>query len=147
MIAKDLPPRAQVCESCGSASIGIGRAENIRGQRIYPYYCLDCGFVITQYAGKKKVQSYIRETGLLPIEVKTATQEKIAAGKLDPSDFDHMKPCEVCGNIGDTELHHWAPYHLFGDDCDDWPMSYLCLKHHTEWHKTVTPDMGKAKRV
>jgi len=44
--------------------------------------------------------------------------------------------CEVRGcNDTYTELHHWAPRHLF-EDYEDWPTSYLCLaKHHPEWHK------------
>lgn len=34
------------------------------------------------------------------------------------------QPCEVCG-APETELHHWAPVHLF-DDANAWPMGYLC---------------------
>lgn len=50
--------------------------------------------------------------------------------------------CSVFGcHIRATEHHHWAPYHLFGNDANYWPMSYLCKEHHAEWHKKVTPQM------
>ena len=52
--------------------------------------------------------------------------------------------CAVCGNPY-TELHHFAPRHLFGNDADNWPMAYLCKKHHDLWHAIVTPNMGKVK--
>lgn len=51
-------------------------------------------------------------------------------------------PCERCGGTAGTELHHWAPRHLF-EDADDWPMSYLCPPCHREWHKIVTPNMHR----
>lgn len=44
-------------------------------------------------------------------------------------------PCAVCRGLG-TELHHWAPKHLF-EDAHLWPTSYLCKKHHDEWHKKI----------
>lgn len=57
---------------------------------------------------------------------------------------DRREVCAVCGQLGAQE-HHWAPWHLFGDEADKWPKSYLCQKHHTEWHRTVTPEMSKVK--
>lgn len=48
--------------------------------------------------------------------------------------------CAVCGEPG-VHLHHWAPRFIFGDICDNWPVSYLCRKHHQEWHDRVTPRM------
>lgn len=58
--------------------------------------------------------------------------------------------CAVCGELG-AEYHHWAPRHLFGDaDAEKWPGAYLCQKHHTLWHRIVTPLMsmrGKNDRV
>lgn len=53
-------------------------------------------------------------------------------------------PCERCGSTTGTELHHWAPRHLF-DDADAWPMSYLCPACHREWHQIVTPHMHRKK--
>lgn len=46
-------------------------------------------------------------------------------------------PCERCKATG-TELHHWAPRHLF-EDADLWPQSYLCSDCHKRWH-TVIPN-------
>jgi hypothetical protein len=53
--------------------------------------------------------------------------------------------CEVigCTNVG-VEEHHWAPYHLFGDESYHWPSALLCVEHHRRWHKIVTPDMAQA---
>lgn len=45
-------------------------------------------------------------------------------------------PCIVCGELG-TELHHWAPRHIF-DDADLWPKNYLCRSHHGEWHRKIS---------
>lgn len=45
-------------------------------------------------------------------------------------------PCVVCGARG-TELHHWAPRHLFGEEADLWPTANLCPACHTRWHTTV----------
>lgn len=50
--------------------------------------------------------------------------------------------CEVCGKPG-TEVHHFAPRHLFGDECEKWPQSNLCKSCHDRWHATVTPNMSK----
>lgn len=44
-------------------------------------------------------------------------------------------PCAVCGKRG-TELHHWAPQHLF-EDANNWPQSYLCREHHLLWHSRI----------
>lgn len=56
-------------------------------------------------------------------------------------------PCSVRGCDQDgRHLHHWAPRYLFGDDaCWNWPTSPLCEEHHREWHRIVTPDMGRKK--
>jgi ribosomal protein L37AE/L43A len=45
-------------------------------------------------------------------------------------------PCRVCGARG-TELHHWAPRHLFGSESDLWPTDYLCVGCHRRWHHLV----------
>lgn len=54
-----------------------------------------------------------------------------------------VEPCERCGSVDGTELHHWAPKYLF-DDADDWPTSYLCRACHTKWHRAVTPLMTRS---
>jgi len=56
------------------------------------------------------------------------------------------KTCERCSSQGyGYHTHHWAPRHLFGDDCDTWPTSILCPTCHAEWHSKVTPRMAQAK--
>ena len=44
-------------------------------------------------------------------------------------------PCTRCGTLG-TELHHWAPQHLF-EDANEWPTDYLCKRCHDKWHLTI----------
>jgi len=51
--------------------------------------------------------------------------------------------CSVtgCENKG-YQWHHWMPRYL-SEDADKWPQSKLCIKHHREWHRLVTPMMLK----
>jgi hypothetical protein len=49
--------------------------------------------------------------------------------------------CARCGNRT-TELHHWAPRAIFGnDECERWPKDYLCKDCHDQWHRQVTPQL------
>ncbi len=45
--------------------------------------------------------------------------------------------CEVCGSGEGVEYHHWAPFHLFGDEANMWPGFDLCRYCHQEWHRTT----------
>lgn len=47
------------------------------------------------------------------------------------------EPCGYlgCKNIG-TELHHYAPQHLFSDAWS-YPVGYLCKEHHKKWHEVT----------
>jgi ribosomal protein L40E len=58
------------------------------------------------------------------------------------NDYTENAPlCERCGAEG-TEIHHWAPKHLFGAwESTQWPTSHLCRRCHAEWHNRVTPNM------
>jgi hypothetical protein len=49
-------------------------------------------------------------------------------------------PCERCGAVG-TELHHWAPRAIF-NDADEWPTSWLCPEHHSQWHQAMRVARG-----
>lgn len=53
------------------------------------------------------------------------------------------EPCCVTGcGRSDTELHHFAPRHLYGkEECERHPTAYYCKHHHEEWHQRVTPQM------
>lgn len=52
--------------------------------------------------------------------------------------------CERCGSTDGSEVHHWAPRHLF-DDAHEWPTSRLCRLCHAKWHSIVTPTMHLRK--
>lgn len=54
-------------------------------------------------------------------------------------------PCARCGAFG-TELHHFAPRHLFGAaEADLWPTAWLCQPCHDHWHH-VTRTGSHAER-
>lgn len=135
--------RYKACAACHSQNIAIGEARNIRDQVIHPYYCADCGEVMTQYASKAAARAYGISSRQALKRVYTVTEKKVASGELNLADFDHNHPCEVCGSTGDTQVHHWAPFHLFGDESYDWPTGHLCQACHTRWHQLVTPNMGR----
>lgn len=79
------------------------------------------------------------------------THDKIKAAGIDINDlpiienYSEREQCAVCGSF-ETELHHWAPHHLFGDQAEDYPKSYLCQHHHLLWHQLVTPDMNRREK-
>jgi hypothetical protein len=131
----------RTCSFCESTNMAIGHCWTIRGDPIHPWHCRTCGKVETRYASKKAAEKWAQEHGALEY-VKTATMEKIEAGKIDVSEFDHMKPCEVCGRRGTSENHHWAPWYLFDAEAEKWPQSLLCRDCHQRWHRIVTPNMG-----
>jgi hypothetical protein len=56
----------------------------------------------------------------------------------------YSDPCFVCGKRG-TELHHFSPRSIFGDECNDWPTAHLCIEHHREWHKRTGLALGGRK--
>jgi hypothetical protein len=46
-------------------------------------------------------------------------------------------PCVRCGGFG-TELHHFAPRALFGqEEADLWPTAWLCSGCHDYWHRMM----------
>jgi hypothetical protein len=51
-------------------------------------------------------------------------------------------PCVVCGAWG-TELHHWAPKEVFGDEADHWPTAWLCRRCHRYWHSRISRHTWK----
>lgn len=130
------------CPACESDDMAVGFARNARGDPIHPWYCRTCGKVTTWYVSKRDVVAWSEKNGSLQF-VKTATQAKIESGEINLSNLYHMQPCEVCGDQGTTEEHHWAPRHLFGDESYKWPTSLLCRACHQHWHRIVTPQMGK----
>ena len=56
--------------------------------------------------------------------------------------------CIVRGCTSDeVELNHFAPQAIFGEQADDWPTGYLCIKHHQEWGERVTPHLNRPRRT
>jgi hypothetical protein len=90
----------------------------VAGHVRFPWYCRQCGKLTNVYEPKHDHIIYTMVVDNAP-----ETQ------------------CEMCGKYG-AELHHWAPRHLFGDQANKWPTSYLCQSCHSIWHQAVTPDMG-----
>lgn len=121
------------CRNCGSHNLSIGITNTSSGSTVFPIYCCDCGKVYMADCVKKKyAHDYAINNGTLKyiqtVQIKEEEQEK----------------CEVCGTLG-VEYHHWAPTHLFGDEADKWPCSYLCRACHKKWHDIVTPNMSQRK--
>lgn len=124
------------CKKCGSSSVKIGVSNTQSGSTIYPYFCSDCGYVSGgNCASKSAAMQYAATHGPLKY-VKTRTQQWMEKNQIEE------KKCEVCSAHG-VEEHHWAPKHLFGDDAERWPKSYLCRSCHAKWHAVVTPLMSK----
>jgi hypothetical protein len=139
-----IPDRAKKCPHCGLSPMAIGITQNRAGATVYPFFCDGCGEVTQQYASRAASAEYALHGPLR--EVMTKTARKVALG-LAPAEIEKriMPPCEVCGSTDKIEEHHWAPWHLFGEEAEKWPKSYLCQPCHVRWHQTVTPDMGKRK--
>ena len=104
---------------CGASKWAVAKMICASGQVKYPWYCRMCGRASNVYEPKHDHLVY-------------------AAVINDSTD----NQCEKCGKMG-AELHHWAPRHLFGDQADRWPVSFLCQECHATWHQAVTPDMGQ----
>jgi hypothetical protein len=52
--------------------------------------------------------------------------------------------CDICGTLGQTETHHFAPVALFGlDVAESWPTANLCGSCHALWHAKVWPGASK----
>lgn len=69
---------------------------------------------------------------------------------VDPSTVDgHIKDvqpthaCARCSRTDATEIHHWAPTHLFAD-AENWPKAPLCPACHRRWH-VVTGTAGTSQ--
>jgi hypothetical protein len=129
--------------ACGCTQMIIGQAFNIQNRRIYPFVCVECGTVQQQYEKKTVALAEAKRIGRDLPEVKTSTQAnmKIWNGLIA---LKQSLVCEVCQSNDDIQRHHWAPYHLFGEESKNWPTSLLCQSCHDKWHKIVTPNMSHA---
>jgi len=112
------------CKHCGGFGWRVGFYTDAAGKPKYPFVCVGCG---------KRTQGYAKR--------KVVERSGIEVQQLYPMTLPFI--CEVCGAEG-AENHHWAPYHLFGDEAGHWPQSFLCPSCHQKWHDIVTPNMSKA---
>lgn len=136
--------KIRYCPKC-KTEMKIGIAANSRDQTIHPWYCDMCDKAWGSLcASVEDATEWCKDHGYLR-RVLTETEKQLRAGVISISDFGHMIPCEVCGTKGTTEVHHWAPRHLFGDDADRWPTGNLCRPCHVNWHQRVTPNMSKRR--
>jgi hypothetical protein len=118
------------CKRCGSEYINKYRQIARNGAVTIILRCANCGE---------------NPTPATPFHGKAAFPEYETFPVLnDYREFG--EPCAVrgCDDI-ETEYHHFAPRHLFGNDAEDYPGAYLCRRHHKEWHDKVTPEMAKRK--
>lgn len=132
------------CNACESRDMLVGEARQQTGRVIHPYWCATCGGVSTQQASRAEVAEFRRQHGE-PQRVFTATEKRMMRGETVSRPVRGIGPCQVCGSTENVEVHHWAPAHLFGPECDKWPVGHLCQPCHRKWHRIVTPNMGERK--
>lgn len=104
---------------CKCQGHNIKRVKNRTGNGAFQVFdlCLDCG------ANARGNALYLPHT-------------KVGDLQFIPlfNDYAAKNPsCVVCGKREGTELHHFAPRHIFAD-AEQWPQAYLCKDHHREWH-------------
>lgn len=126
----DLPwnkrPRHRYKCTQSSEVVALGKVRCASGAIQYKAYYLDCGG---------------RGSDLPHGDVKHLDDSRI------PFITEHdVVPCERCGSLNGSEVHHWAPSYLF-EDSERWPKSHLCRECHMEWHRVVTPHMSATRRV
>lgn len=122
------------CAKCDETSFFIGWAKTVSGSTIFPLVCAACGEVSTRYVKRIDAERAHAEGLDVPM-VETRTMSR----------FHGANVCEACKLETGTEVHHWAPRHLFGDEADAWPTANLCVECHKRWHALVTPNMSRKK--
>lgn len=113
------PKHRYRCTSVSDVA-ALGKIRCSNGSIQYKAYCLDCG-------GKGSDLPHSDVVGLDEGRIAVLTNHDVT-------------PCVRCGSTEGSEVHHWAPSHLF-ENSDEWPTSHLCRSCHMEWHRIVTPNM------
>jgi len=114
------------CFHCKGHNVMPARQRNSNGAFHILQWCFDCNRCAspkTIYISKALIPGW----EVLPIVVDY---------------LDQAPPCEVCGSLAGTELHHWAPRHIFGDRAEQYPKSWLCKACHDEWHRTMAAHLN-----
>lgn len=124
------------CEKCGSPAVQLVRRIAVNGASQVFWICKACGKA-AENNGKAISHSELYKYG-----VQSLDELEIVRDYREQSE-----PCAVdgCDNRA-VEWHHWAPKHIFPQTAERWPKDYLCIEHHHEWHRKVTPDMGIVDR-
>ncbi len=118
--SKSLPLKSKICPDCGDRTV-IYRQINRNGGKVVAERCPSCKKNPNKgrpFLSKKLVENW----DLLP---------------LLEDNMMYSSPCiyKGCENKN-TEYHHFAPRHLF-QDFEKWPGGFLCMEHHSVWHKTT----------
>lgn len=125
---------------CSGCELRLRALVARNGVRQYAIFCTN-----TMHRGsfmpKRIAQSIAEPYGLTVEDIPVMRDNR--AGCCDGSGCVNCapSPCEHCGSTMRVELHHWAPYHLFDEDADNWPTAWLCRTCHQQWHRIVTPNM------
>lgn len=115
------------CKHCGWTDWGVGHYVDSGGQPRYPFYCMHCRKRIPGFAKRKAVE-----------------KSNVDIKEMFPLQLPFI--CEVCGAEG-AQNHHWAPWHIFGNEANSWPQSYLCQPCHERWHALVTPNANGTRKA
>ena len=125
------------CMRCNSANVKW-RAQIIsNGTRQIAPYCLDCN---------RWAETPPRWIPHEIVNIELFNHGKVIGNIPVVADYSNASNCVICGQPG--EYHHWAPQALsepFGEDWNNWPGVHLCIRHHLQWHKIVTPQLSQKK--
>ncbi len=118
------------CQRCGTnAHVKRFKRRDSDGWKVIDYCCV-CGRV----ADTKR--------SFIPL-VTVKDFRELEEFPSDPPVNQHA--CAVCGSTEKVELHHWAPFKVFGDSFSIWPASYLCHNCHLLWHHSMQKDNFDAR--
>jgi hypothetical protein len=120
-----------LCPYCGGTPI-LWRQINGNGAQVVVARCSNCDRVPNM------------KQPFLP----KAEHPNWQAYPLYQDNTEFSEPCVIrgCGRK-DTELHHFAPRALFGNEADDYPTGWLCQYHHDRWHELTHTGKWTKKKV
>lgn len=122
--------REDICQFCKSRQVAHLNVKILHsGAEAFVWVCDGCDrfnpFGGNMWIDSDQVYRYLTKTEVLTLPV---LSEPLTSR------------CAKCGSRG-TELHHWAPKAVFGEDSDKWPQDYLCKPCHDEWHEKMSKNV------
>jgi hypothetical protein len=121
------------CERCGGPVINLARRIAVNGTNQVYWHCFKCDSPAATDG------SCVPHRDLPKYGVMSLDEIVIVSDYRDES-----LACSVVGCENHlVEVQHWAPKHLFPRKFGLWPTNHLCVPHHIEWHRKVTPNMTK----